>query len=356
MKRYVANLSFFGILLAMPMAASDLRIWVPNQNAATISIIDPATNKVVQTITGVAKPYSMVFAPDGSRAYVVDVSSKHILSVVDTKTGKIIKEVHLSARPSQAVISKDGKRIFVTLKEAPPVGGVDIVDTTSLEKVKTLPMIGSMHDIHLTPDGKYAIAGASNTPFLQPTYPLVVIDVQTEQPAWEVRSAKGVLTFAIESGPDGSTSRIFVEHAGLHGFSVVDFVKRKEMGTIKFPDDPKFTFEGNSNEDNPTHGTEIAPDGKTLWVCARASNNIYVYSLPELKLEGQLYMPELEVAGEPVQGGDPHWITFTPDGKTAYVPMSYMKMVVAIDVKTMKVVARIPTGENPRWAKAFELP
>jgi YVTN family beta-propeller protein len=371
LKRYFAGLSLLWILLAMPLAAQTSRIWVTNYGSKTISIIDPVTNKVVQTIASIAKPYAMVFSPDGRRAYITNQASceyskelshgmnsckdsaKPTLDVMDLKTGEIIKQVPLSGPPSLSAITKDGKRVLVNVKAAPPTGGMDIVDTTSLEMVKTLPMTGAMHDLFTTKDGKYVAAGASSAGFHQSTYPLVVIDLQTEQPAWEVRSEEAVLTFAIESAPDGSARRLFVEHRGLHGFSVVDFAQRKEVATIKFPDDPKFDFDG---DNTPTHGTEITPDGKTLWIASRGANKLYIYSLPELKLVGQVYMPELEVSGKPAQGGDPHWITFTPDGKTAYVPMATMEMLAAIDVKTMKVVAQIPVGKDPSRPIAQVLP
>jgi len=42
-----------------------------------------------------------------------------------------------------------------------------------------------------------------------------------------------------------------------------------------------------------------------------------------------------------------HWQAFSPDGKTDYVISDYA-LVSAVDVKTMKEVARIPVGENPR--------
>src|ERR1700721_4017497 len=93
-----------------------------------------------------------VFSPDKNRAYIPD-QDEHVLNVVDTRTGKSIKKVPLSGMPNLPAITKDGKRVLVAIWGegnvsdnkaiqpgadkrgfAPPVGAVDIVATTILEK------------------------------------------------------------------------------------------------------------------------------------------------------------------------------------------------------------------------------
>jgi YVTN family beta-propeller protein len=61
MKRSLRRLSYSGIywmLLAMPLAASTARIYVTNHAGTTISVVDPATNKVVQEIKDIEVPES----------------------------------------------------------------------------------------------------------------------------------------------------------------------------------------------------------------------------------------------------------------------------------------------------------
>ena len=53
---------------------------------------------------------------------------------------------------------------------------------------------------------------------------------------------------------------------------------------------------------------------------------------------------------------DPNWVTLTPDGKTAYVAMAGSNFVAAIDVKSMKQVARIPVGYVPKRNATAILP
>jgi YVTN family beta-propeller protein len=81
----------------------------------------------------------------------------------------------------------------------------------------------------------------------------------------------------------------------------------------------------------------VTPDGKSLFVCSRLNSHVYVYSLPDLKLTG-----DIEV------GHDPDWITFTPDGKTAYVASAGTDSVSVVDVAQKKQVATIPVGKAPK--------
>ena len=54
-----------------------------------------------------------------------------------------------------------------------------------------------------------------------------VIDLEKEQIAWELKLGKGVRPMTIESNPDGSAKRVFVQVSELNGFRVIDFAARK---------------------------------------------------------------------------------------------------------------------------------
>lgn len=343
MKKFIGSLRYLVILLAVPVAASTARIYVMNGAGDTVEVIDPVTNKVVQVVEGIEAGHGVTFSPDGRQAYITD-EAEDALAVVDTKTAKIIKMVPLSGHPNLPVVTTDGKRILVCIREKPPLAGVEIIDTASLETIKKIPMRAGMHDIYTTPDGKYAVVGSPTGKFLS------VIDLQTDQPVWEVPFDMGVLTMSIEAGPGGSARRIFVQLQGLSGFAVVDFAKRAEVDRIKFPDEPS-EFPPNS-----THGSVVAPDGKTFWINYATANAVLVYSLPELKLLGRVSLPVLNLPGRPSIGSGPQWLTFTPDSKTVYVVNPGLRSVSAIDSKTLKVLTNVRVGEGPRNVSTLVLP
>jgi YVTN family beta-propeller protein len=211
-------------------------------------------------------------------------------------------------------------------------------------------MRADLHDIVLTEDGKFAVVGSERGQFL------AVIDLQTEQPAWEVQYSQQVLTIAVECNPDGSGRRIFNQLADLHGFVVVDFATHKEVARIQLPaDNPPRKSIGSGGA--PSHGAVIAPDGKTYWINSRPTNSVFVYSLPELKLLGRVALPEGKLPGHdaPIFAA-PNWLTFTPDGKRVYVTNAAIRSVSAIDVEAMKVVAEIPVGEIPHRISTLVVP
>src|SRR5215831_11587177 len=118
MKPYLRCLKHLWILLALPLAARTTRVYVLNNAGADISVVDPATNKVVQTIEGIEVPHGVDFSPDGSRAYIGD-EADHTLNVLDTRSGKIIGKVPVGGKPNLASATKDGKRVYVCIAENP---------------------------------------------------------------------------------------------------------------------------------------------------------------------------------------------------------------------------------------------
>ena len=340
-----------GMLFAtVPLAAATARIYVTNRAGTTISVIDPATNKVVDVIKGIESPEVVRFSPDGSRLYIA-TRSEDVLDVMDRKSGKTIKKVPLSGWANDAAVTSDGKLILICIRntgtQAVDVGALDIIDAKSLEKVKSIPVKRGLHDLAVTGDGKYAAAGS---PAGQS---VTVFDLQKKEIAWEVLYDQGIAPLTIESGPDGSGRRIFAQLNRTNGFSVVDFATRKEVDRIKFPDEPKgFT----TGCEGISHGIGIAPDNKTLWANSRPANSVFAYSLPDLKLLGHVSLPEVNVPGKAPRGAGPAWITFTPDSRTVYVSTCGTKSVSAIDVEAIKEVTRIPVGEMPDRISTLVLP
>jgi YVTN family beta-propeller protein len=321
-----------------PSPDSMARVYVTNSAGDTIDVIDPTTNKVVQVIHGIELPHGVTFSPDGARVYISN-ESENVLDVVDRKSGEILQKVPLSGRPNNVCITKDGRRVLIGIRA--PQGAVDVVDTISLSRVKSIPA-DSAHNVYVTPDSKYAVSGSIEGKSA------TVIDLVNDQIVWQVKFDRPVRPMAFEANPDGSTRRIFVQLSNFNGFAVVDFANRAEVARIELPNQPGGFGIAEGRVNTPSHGIGVAPDGKSLWVNSTSANATFKYSLPDLKLVGHLPLPLLHPLGQAATGAVPEWITFTPDSKFVYVSDSANRSVSVIDSTTLKEIAVVPVGEVPK--------
>jgi YVTN family beta-propeller protein len=329
------------VLAFAPLSAfaSSARVYVTNSAGDSIHVVDTTTNKVVQVIKGIEAAHGINFATDGSKVYVSNESTS-TLDVFDRKSGTLIKKIELSAHPNNIAVSKDGARIFVAIARDP--GAVDVIDAATLTRAKSIPVHGRLHNIYVTPDGKYLIAGSISKKLM------TVIDLSTDSIAWEHQFDKGVRPMAIETNPDDSTKRIFVQLSDTDGFAVVDFAKREEAARIMLPDLHVGIELDPGRAAAPSHGIGVSPDGKTLWVTSIPQNAIFAYSLADLTLAGRVALPELKLPGRSPGGAVPNWVTFAPDSKTVYISNAGLRSVTAVDTQAMKVRAVIPVGEVPK--------
>jgi len=327
--KVIAIVLIVALPLALPLFGADkIRIIQTNSAGDNVHLIDPATNKVVGEIKGIEVSHGAAASPDGKRIYVSN-EADHTLDVVDVKALKVIKKIALSGRPNNIAIGKDGRRVYVSVAVAP--GAVDVIDTASQTLAKSVPVRGAVHNTYVTPDGKFAVAGSIQG------RTVTFIDTQKEEVAWVHEFDLGVRPMAFSQNPDGSTKWVFAQLSNLNGFAVLDVATRKEVNRITLPElapgKKPVTVGGNAS-----HGIAVTPDQRNLIVNSRLNSAVYKYSLPDLKLTGSI----------DIDGIDPNWTTLTPDGKRAYVAIAGSNFVSAIDIATMKQVARIPVGHVPK--------
>jgi len=341
----IGHLGWLAVSSAFWLNAADYRIYVLNGGGTTVSVIDSKLNAIVQTIHDIEAPLSVHFSPDGRRAYITAYSA-NLLHVIDTKTGNHLMGVPLSGRPDDLAVSKDGRTVVVNIQDRP--GALDVVDTTAMKMVKAIPTSDGqwLHDVVLTPDDRYAIAGSPDG------RKATVFDVAGREIAWEYHTDQGVMPLAIEPGPGNTVGRLFLQLRDLNGFVAVNWTTRKEVVRTTFPQVAnEFKI-----KDAFSHGMELAPDRKTIWFASRPNNAVYVYSMPDLKLLGHVPLPEITIPGKEKLGADPNWMTFTPDGRMLYVTNTATNSVSAIDAKNMKVIKEITVGEAPAKLSTLTVP
>ncbi|MDO8678009.1 MAG: beta-propeller fold lactonase family protein [Acidobacteriota bacterium] len=316
--------------LLAPLHAQTGKAYIIQTNAAgdSVHLIDPMTDKIVAEIPDEEAIHGAAVGPDGSRLYLSN-EALATLDVIDVRTLKLFKRIPLTGGPNNVAIRKDGKRLYVAIQGAE--GGVDVIDTVAMEKVKFIRVLRGVHNTFITPDSKFVVAGSTGGSVA------TVIDTETELPAWSIHFEGGVRPLCFETNADGSTKRMFVQVTNLHGFAIVDWATRKEVGRIKLPDIPVAERNTEGIQGAPAHGILVAPDKKTLWSTSKVNSAVYAYAMPDLK-----YLGEVKV------GKVPDWLTFTPDSKKLYVANAHDNTVSVVDVAARKELSRIKVGQVPK--------
>lgn len=201
----------------------------------------------------------------------------------------------------------------------------------ALKNVKTVPVKGAIHNVYVTPDDRFAVAGSI------PEKTISIVDTATDTLARTVAMSAGIRPMAFTKKPDGSTRDIIVQLSDFHGFAVVDFASGKETARIEHP-----AIEGEHPHTDglqgaPAHGLLVSPDGTRLWSTSKVYGYAYVYALPDLEEVGRVYV-----------GQHPEWVTQTPDGKYVYIAAAGDNQVFVVEAATLKVVTRVPVGQVPK--------
>lgn len=95
----------------------------------------------------------------------------------------------------------------------------------------------------------------------------------------------------------------------------------------------------------PTHGIELSPNGKQLWVTSLADGGVYAYEVATKKFSRKIST-----------GKCPNWITVSSDGQYVAVSNSGSDDCSIIDTRTLREVARVKVGKGPKRLLAVNVP
>ncbi len=118
-------------------------IWVANAQDGTISVIDIATKKVVETLNAnVPSANRLKFTPDGSHVFVSGLRMDHV-AVFDAATRQDIKDIPLGHGAAGIQMQPDGSRVYIAATSDNYVAVIDL---------KKLEVVGKI-DVGVEPDG-----------------------------------------------------------------------------------------------------------------------------------------------------------------------------------------------------------
>jgi YVTN family beta-propeller protein len=327
MSRTLGILALFCSVVAAAGAAS-MRLYVTNSLGDDVTVIDLSTMKPIQTFK-VGKEVHGICAGSDAHTFFVTIESENNLKIVDARTGRILGSIQLTGRPNQCAATPNGRYVAVPIRDG---NSVDVVDMQAKKVVKTLPV--------KLPHNSYN-SGSNDVLWVSSMgdHEIDRIDLRTMEYSAHVATGGIPRPYAVTK--DGNT--IYSALTNLHGFVVSSVPEAKVIAKVDLPSAPPENCP--LEVDTPTHGLELSPDGRRLWVTSLADGLVYVYDAPSRKLLGHVAV-----------GKCPNWITFSPDGKYAGISNSDTNDASIVDTETLHEVARVPVGKGPKRLLALNVP
>ena len=271
------------------------------------------------------------------------------LDVFDRKSGKLIKKVPLSDHPNNISVTKNGDRIVVAYRSRqgrPRYRRRRDLDAEEDDLRQRRPLTQ-----RLCHAGQQ-IRGRG----LHPGEDVLVFDLDKEQLAWAMPMDRGVRCMAIETNPDSSTKRVFMQLSAFNGFS--DDRPRRAKGSrphqaagrARANSIPAVTATTSRRTASVSRRT-TRPYGSPASPTTLCTNTRF---RSQAHRQGRSAQREIRPRRAAVCGGQLG--DFHAGRKELYVSNSGMRSVSVVDTVAMKVTKVIPVGEVPKRNNTLVIP
>jgi YVTN family beta-propeller protein len=310
----------------IPISHHD-RVYSADQFSNTVSVIDPADNRLVGVIRlGEPQPanfsplyrgqvlvHGMGYSPDHRTLAVVSIGSNSV-TFIDTETNAVKHVTYVGRAPHEAFFTQDGKEVWVTVRGE---NYVDVLDGKTYEEKTRITVPAGPGMQIFSPDGKYGYVCSSFNPETD------VISVADHKIVGKVAQASPFCP-NIAATPDGKQVWLTLKDVGK---------------TEVFDAQPPFSVLKVLNTGPITNHVNIAhnKNGTFAYVTVGGLNQVKVFRTDDFS----------QVATIPV-GNLPHGIWPSGDGTRVYVGLENGDAMTAIDTITNKVIATVPIGQAPQ--------
>jgi YVTN family beta-propeller protein len=311
------------------------RIYVPNRQGNDVTVIDPATMKVVDRFPVGINPQHVVPSWDLKTLWVTNNAEGRpdgSLTPIDPTTGKPGKTIMVED-PYNMYFSPDGKSAIVV---AEALKRLDFRDpqTMALQYSIAVPQCKGINHADFSIDGRLAIFTCE----FQGS--LARVDLTTRKVLGYLKLSRGGMPQDIRSSPDGT--RFFVADMKAGGVFVVDGATFTETAFIK-------TGIG-------THGLYPSRDGTKLYVANRGTSHVYGPPKGKGSVSVIDFATRQIVATWPIPGGgSPDMGNVSVDGKVLWLSGRFDNLVYAIDTTTGEVRS-IRVGKEPHGLTVWPQP
>jgi YVTN family beta-propeller protein len=303
--------------LSPAVAGVPLRAYVPNSDAATVSVIDPATMRVVDRFNVGARPHHVTPSWDLSKLYVNNTEGNS-LTEIDPRTARPTRTIPVTD-PYNLYFTPDGSKAIVVAERFQRLDFYNPADWSFIKSVG-IPWAGVDH-ADFSADGRYFMASCE--------FSGQVVKVDIETMTVVGRANVGSLPIDVKMSPDGTV--LYVANQGRHGVSLVDPETMTEIGFLR-------TGTG-------AHGLNVSRDAATLFVSNRMEGTISVIDFATRAVRQTWRV-----------GGSPDMMQVSADGAQLWVSNRFQGSVSVIDTTNGRVLSTVATGAGAHGVSLFPQP
>jgi DNA-binding beta-propeller fold protein YncE len=292
--------------------------------------------------------YGIAASPQLGHIYLSS-NVKRDMVALDIATEKIVWRNNHAKFPDSFMVTPDGRTIYLPYRDEDFWLVLNAADGAVKAKITVARgenytdgwSIGSIgpHNTWINPAGTRVYMQVLTVPYV------FIADTKTNEIIGKVGPfSKGVRPFTVSS----DERYVYANVDRLLGFEVATArdgskwggkvlhrveAKTPESRLAEIPNPP-----ARKPHSTPSHGINIRPDQKEVWVVDGVYGYVYAYDVTSLPPK---HLASIPLFADPKQQPHPGWISFSLDGKFAYPDGG-----AVIDTQTKKVVARIPTSEK----------
>jgi len=261
--------------------------------------------------------------PVAAETLLVVRKTDDAVDFIDPGSGLRLASVALGHAPHEVSVSPDGRRAVVSNYGTREQAGstlsiVDLQQPRELRRIDLAPYTRP-HGVAWFATDRIAVTteGSKHLLVVEPASGRILTAIETAQD----------VSHMVAVSNDGA--RAYVTNIGSGTATALDLVGGRKLGDIA-------TGAG-------SEALALAPDGRELWVAARADGHIAIVDTDSLRVTARLPLP-----------GIPIRLAITPDGRTALVTCAGSSELVAFDVASRvergrrKVDVPLATGAEQR--------
>ena len=286
-------------------------VWVADEGADSLTVIDAASNTVTATLTGITGPHNVSVSPDGAVVYAV--SSAGVVVAIDPASYRVSAAARTGSEPTHVIEAPNGK-----------VYGTDSGDgTVSVFQAPGLNPLGRIR-VDGMPHGLRAAAGGS-----------VIVVANTMDGAIDlIDPATDKYIGAVPVG--SSPAQVAVSADGKFAYTgiseppsvvKVDLAQRKVVASTPVP--------------NPPVQLYLTPDETGVVSADQGRKDAQGQTLSVIDTSA------MTTRGTVTTGAGPHGVVIDSSGHWAWVTNSFDNTVTAVDLSGLSAKSPVSVGSQP---------